>query len=58
MNKSVFSNVAEPKWMSVGGSYPGALSAWTRFYNQDLITASWSSSGVIHAISDFSDYDK
>jgi hypothetical protein len=58
MNNGVFKDVTDPKWMTVGGSYPGALSAWTRHYNKDLITAAWSSSGVINAITDFTDYDR
>ena len=37
------------KWMTIGGSYPGALSAWfkSKFTSADV---AWSSSGVIEAI--------
>jgi len=45
------------QWVIVGGSYPGALSAWFRSLYPDKVTASWSSSGVINAIKDFRDFD-
>lgn len=41
----------------IGGSYPGALSAWFKSQYPDLAVASWSSSGVINAIENFSDFD-
>ena len=40
-------------WVVVGGSYPGALSAWFKSKYPDAAKASWSSSGVIHVIKDF-----
>jgi hypothetical protein len=42
--------------MTIGGSYPGALSAWfkSKYTSADV---AWSSSGVIEAIRDYSDYD-
>ena len=46
------------QWVVVGGSYPGALSAWFKSKYPDHAVASWSSSGVIHAIKDFYDFDK
>lgn len=46
-----------PKWLVIGGSYPGALSAWTRTRYPDLVTASWSSSGVVRPILNYTDYD-
>ena len=45
------------KWVVIGGSYPGALSAWFRSLYPDQVYISWSSSGVINAIQDFSDFD-
>ena len=45
------------KWVTVGGSYAGALSAWFKAAYPDKATVSWSSSGVIKPIRDFSDYD-
>jgi hypothetical protein len=37
------------KWLTIGGSYPGALSAWFKsLYNS--ADAAWSSSGVINVI--------
>jgi hypothetical protein len=35
------------QWFFIGGSYPGALSAWFRSRYPNLAVASWSSSGVI-----------
>lgn len=44
------------EWLTIGGSYPGALSAW--FKSQfTSASAAWSSSGVIEAIRDYSEYD-
>ena len=31
----------------IGGSYPGALSAWFRYSYPDLAVASWASSAVV-----------
>ena len=45
------------KWLTIGGSYPGALSAWFKAVYPTTAAAAWSSSGVINAIQDFSDYD-
>ena len=45
------------KWMTIGGSYPGALSAWFKSQYPNSADVAWSSSGVIHAIKDFADYD-
>ncbi len=45
------------KWVTVGGSYPGALSAWFKAAYPDKATVAWSSSGVILPIRDFSDFD-
>lgn len=47
----------EPEWITVGGSYPGALSAWFKHLYPDHAIGSWSSSGVIHAVEDFRDFD-
>ena len=45
------------KWLSIGGSYPGALSAWFKSKYNLTVDAAWSSSGVIHAIQNYSMYD-
>ena len=37
----------QPKTLVVGGSYPGALSAWFRERYPHIALASWSSSGVV-----------
>ena len=42
----------------IGGSYPGALSAWFREKYPHLAVASWSSSGVVYPIEDFWQFDQ
>ena len=46
------------EWVIVGGSYPGALSAWFKQLYPDHAVAAWSSSGVINAIEQFEDFDR
>jgi hypothetical protein len=41
----------------IGGSYPGALSAWFREKYPHLAVASWASSGVVQPIVDFTQFD-
>ena len=43
--------------MVIGGSYLRAVVAWLKSQYPDHATAAWSSSGVIHAIQDFEDFD-
>lgn len=45
------------EWLVIGGSYPGALSAFFKSRHNDDAVMSWSSSGVINAIADFSMFD-
>jgi len=45
------------KWVIIGGSYPGAMSAWFRSKYPNHVAAAWSSSGVIHAIEEYTRYD-
>jgi hypothetical protein len=42
----------------IGGSYPGALSAWFRSRYPHIAKASWSSSGVVQPIIDFWKFDE
>jgi hypothetical protein len=44
-------------WITIGGSYPGALSAWFRYKYPHLTIGALSSSGVILAIEDFRMFD-
>jgi len=44
-------------WITIGGSYPGAMSAWFRYKYPHLTVGAWASSAVVDAILDFSDFD-
>lgn len=44
---------AKRQWVTIGGSYPGALSAWFKKTYPEAAAVAWSSSGVIEAIQDF-----
>ena len=44
---------ADKKTLVIGGSYPGALSAWFRVHYPQIALASWASSGVVQPIVDF-----
>jgi pimeloyl-ACP methyl ester carboxylesterase len=46
------------QWVALGGSYPGALSAWFRIKYPHLVVGAISSSGVVNAILNFTDFDK
>ena len=47
---------ADAKWVTFGGSYPGALSAWARLKFPNLIHAAVASSGPVQAKLDFTGY--
>lgn len=44
------------KWIIVGGSYAGAMSAWFRYKYPHLVIGSIASSGVVNAVYDFYKY--
>ena len=48
----------KPEWIVIGGSYPGALSAWFKSQYPGHALGAWSSSGVINAIKDFYQFDQ
>ena len=45
------------KVVTIGGSYPGAVSAWARYKYPHIVDAALSSSGVVLAVEDFNQYD-
>ena len=48
---------AQQPWITIGGSYPGALSAWFRYKYPHLTVGAWAASAVVNAITDFPDFD-
>ncbi|VDK79794.1 unnamed protein product [Anisakis simplex] len=53
MNKKYFSDIAKPRWLLFGGSYPGSLSAWLREKNPDITIGAISSSCAVNTITDY-----
>lgn len=52
-------NIADNSpFITVGGSYPGALSAWFRYKYPHLTIGSIASSAVVLAIEDYKDFDE
>ena len=51
------SSQAIPKWVVIGGSYAGALSAWARYKYPHLISGAIASSAVVNVISEFKDFE-
>ena len=45
------------QWVVIGGSYPGALSAWFRYKYPHLAVGSIASSAVVRAVADYQAYD-
>lgn len=58
MNRELLAaNGVQPEWIVIGGSYPGALSAWFKSQYPSHALGAWSSSGVINAVYDFHEFD-
>ena len=51
-------DISNNPWISVGGSYPGALSAWFRYKYPHLVIGALASSAVVLAIEDMKDFDE
>ena len=58
MKKEKKFGIGNNPWISVGGSYPGALSAWFRYKYPHLVIGSLASSAVVLAIEDFDTFDE
>ena len=52
-NTSHWVGTTPHEWVVIGGSYPGALSAWFHARYPELTVAAWSSSAVIQPIVNF-----
>lgn len=50
--------IGASQWITIGGSYSGALSAWFRLKYPHLTIGAVSSSGVVNAIYDFTAFDQ
>lgn len=50
MKKSNLYGVTDNPWITIGGSYPGALSAWFRYKYPHLAIGAIASSAVINVI--------
>lgn len=57
-NNAGFKTSDKNKWITVGGSYPGALSAWFRYKYPHLTIGALASSAVVEAIEDMKDFDE
>lgn len=53
VNVNKMYGVSNNPWITVGGSYPGALSAWFRYKYPHLTIGAIASSAVVQAIEDF-----
>ena len=51
-------STVKPQLITIGGSYPGALSAWFKVMYPWLVDIAYSSSGVIEPIKWFKDFDQ
>ena len=49
---------AESPWVAIGGSYPGAMSAWFRYKYPHLTVGALASSAVVNAILNFTAFDE
>jgi pimeloyl-ACP methyl ester carboxylesterase len=56
IQKDIIQSTSLP-FLAIGGSYSGALSAWFRQKHPELVAASWSSSGVVNAVYNFTEFD-
>lgn len=54
---AVYNKTTNNKFFILGGSYPGAMSAWFRLKYPHLSVGALSSSGVVNSILDFSGFD-
>ena len=58
INDKKMYGVNKNPWITIGGSYPGALSAWFRYKYPHLTIGAIASSAVVQAIEDFKDSDE
>lgn len=56
--ETINNKTKEIPWLVIGGSYSGLLSAYARLLHPEVFTAALSSSGVVQASNNFTDYDR
>eukprot|EP00727_Mastigamoeba_balamuthi_P006726 m51a1_g2674 putative serine carboxypeptidase s28 family protein (463) ;mRNA; f:722701-724551 len=52
-----FGKTSRNKVVAIGGSYAGMVSSNLRYAHPELVDAAWSSSGVVNAVFNFTDFD-
>mgnify|MGYP003683992609 CR=1 FL=1 len=57
MTENKMYGIGKNPWITIGGSYPGALSAWFRYKYPHMTAGAIASSAVVLAIEDFSQFD-
>lgn len=57
MNTNKMYGISQNPWVTVGGSYPGALSAWFRYKYPHLTIGSIASSAVVQVIENYQNFD-
>jgi hypothetical protein len=58
MNSKNMYRIKNNPWISIGGSYPGALSAWYRYKYPHLTVGAIASSAVINAFAYYPQFDE
>lgn len=58
VNKNKMHGIDKNPWITVGGSYPGALSAWFRAKYPHLTIGAIASSAVVEAIENYQMFDE
>lgn len=57
INNQMYGVTSKIPWIAIGGSYPGALSAWYRAKYPFLTIGALASSGVVNSIYNFTRFD-
>ena len=58
MKSHHYHKIENNPWITIGGSYPGAMSAWFRYKYPHMTVGAIASSAVVNAIEDFKNFDE